>query len=35
MDWEQFEPEEAVYDYTLVGAIIKNVWANDLKVCRL
>jgi len=33
--WEQFEPQEGVYDYTLVDAIIKNAEANDLKVCLL
>lgn len=33
--WEQFEPKEGVYDYTLVDAIIKNAKENDLKVCLL
>jgi beta-galactosidase GanA len=33
--WEQFEPEEGVYDYTLVDAIIENAKKNDLKVCLL
>lgn len=33
--WEQFEPEEGVYDYTLVDAILKNARENDLKVALL
>ena len=33
--WEQFEPKEGVYDYTLVDAIIENAKKNDLKVCLL
>ena len=33
--WEQFEPKEGVYDYTLVDAIIDNAKKNDLKVCLL
>ena len=33
--WEQFEPEEGVYDYTLVDAIINNAKKNNLKVCLL
>jgi hypothetical protein len=33
--WEQFEPKEGIYDYTLVDAIIKNAKENDLKVCLL
>ena len=33
--WEQIEPEEGVYDYTLVNAIIDNAKENDLKVCLL
>jgi hypothetical protein len=33
--WEQFEPEEGVYDYSLVDAIIDNAKKNDLKVCLL
>ncbi len=33
--WEQFEPEEGVYDYTLVDAILKNARENNLKVALL
>jgi len=33
--WEQFEPEEGIYDYSLVDAIIDNAKKNDLKVCLL
>jgi len=33
--WEQFEPEEGVYDYSLVEAIIDNARENDLKLCLL
>lgn len=33
--WEQFEPEEGKYDYTLVNEIIKNAKENNLKVCLL
>lgn len=33
--WEQFEPTEGVYDYTLVDAIIENAKKNNLKVCLL
>ncbi|MFT6065585.1 MAG: hypothetical protein ACJAQX_001458 [Polaribacter sp.] len=33
--WEQFEPKEGTYDYTLVNAIIKNAKENNLKVCLL
>lgn len=33
--WEQFEPEEGVYNYTLVDAIIENAKNNNLKVCLL
>lgn len=33
--WEQFEPEEGVYDYSLIDAILKNARANDLKVALL
>jgi len=33
--WEQFEPEEGVFDYTLVDAIIENAKKNNLKVCLL
>lgn len=33
--WEQFEPIEGEYDYTLVDAIIKNAEENDLKVALL
>lgn len=33
--WEQFEPKEGVYDYTLVDAILKNAKENNLKVCLL
>ena len=33
--WEQFEPKEGIYDYTLVNAIIKNAKENNLKVCLL
>jgi beta-galactosidase GanA len=33
--WEQFEPEEGKYDYTLVDAILKNAREHDLKVCLL
>lgn len=30
--WEQFEPEEGVYDYTLIDGMIKEAEANDLKL---
>ena len=33
--WEQFEPEEGIYDYSLVEAIIDNARENDLKLCLL
>lgn len=33
--WEQFEPKEGVYDYTLVDAIIENAKKSNLKVCLL
>jgi hypothetical protein len=33
--WEQFEPKEGVFDYTLVDAIIDNARNNNLKVCLL
>lgn len=33
--WEQFEPKEGVYDYTLVDAIIDNAKKNNLKVSLL
>ncbi|NCT08969.1 MAG: hypothetical protein GW772_02650 [Flavobacteriia bacterium] len=33
--WEQFEPEEGVYDFTLVNEIMKNAQENNLKVCLL
>ena len=33
--WEQFEPKEGTYDYSLVNAIIDNAKKNDLKVCLL
>lgn len=33
--WEQFEPEEGVYDYTLVEAIIDKAKKNNLKVALL
>lgn len=33
--WEQFEPNEGVFDYTLVDAIIDNAKENNLKVCLL
>lgn len=33
--WEQFEPEEGVFDYTLVDAILDGARQNDLKVCLL
>ena len=33
--WEQFEPEEGVFDFTLVDAIIDNAQKNNLKVCLL
>lgn len=33
--WEQFEPREGVYDFTLVNAIIDNAEKNNLKVCLL
>ncbi len=33
--WEQFEPEEGVYDFTLVDAIIDKANENNLKVALL
>lgn len=33
--WEQFEPREGEYDYTLIDAILKNARENDLKVALL
>jgi len=33
--WEQFEPKEGFFDYTLVDAIIDNAKNNNLKVCLL
>ena len=33
--WEQFEPKEGFFDYTLVDAIIDNARKNNLKVCLL
>lgn len=33
--WEQFEPKEGVYDYSLTDAIIENAKKNNLKVCLL
>ena len=32
ISWEQFEPEEGVYDYTLVDAIIEKAKENKLKL---
>ena len=33
--WEQIEPKEGVYDFSLVDAIIDNAKNNNLKVCLL
>jgi beta-galactosidase GanA len=33
--WEQIEPQEGVYDFSLVDAIIDNAYKNNLKVCLL
>jgi beta-galactosidase GanA len=33
--WEQIEPQEGVYDFSLVDAIIDNAKNNNLKVCLL
>lgn len=33
--WEQFEPEEGKFDYTLVDAILQNARQNNLKVALL
>ncbi len=33
--WEQFEPQEGLFDYTLVDAILENARKSDLKVCLL
>uniref|UniRef100_UPI003750EF06 beta-galactosidase n=1 Tax=Flavobacterium sp. TaxID=239 RepID=UPI003750EF06 len=33
--WEQIEPKEGVYDFSLVDAIIDNAKNNSLKVCLL
>lgn len=33
--WEQFEPEENVFDYTLVDALIDNARKNELKLVLL
>ena len=33
--WEQFEPQEGVFDYTLVDNLIKGARQNDLKICIL
>jgi len=33
--WEQFEPQEGVFDYTLLDAILENAKKNNLKVCLL
>ena len=33
--WEQFEPKEGEYDFSLVDAILKNARENDLKVALL
>lgn len=33
--WEQFEPEEGVYDFTLVDEIISKAKENDLKLCLI
>jgi hypothetical protein len=35
ISWEQFEPEEGTYDYTLVEALIKEAKAYDLKLCLI
>ena len=35
MAWEQFEPEEGKFDYTLVDSIIEKARQNDLKVSLL
>lgn len=35
ISWEQFEPEEGTYDYTLVEALIKEAKAHDLKLCLI
>src|SRR6056297_1847647 len=32
VSWELFEPEEGVYDYTLVDALINGARENDLKL---
>jgi beta-galactosidase GanA len=33
--WEQFEPQEGLFDYTLLDAILENARKSDLKVCLL
>ena len=33
--WEQFEPEEGKYDYTLIDGLIQEARANDLKLVIL
>ncbi len=33
--WEQFEPEEGVYDYTLLDGLIRSACDNDLKLVIL
>ncbi|WP_304195445.1 DUF5597 domain-containing protein [Phocaeicola plebeius] len=33
--WQQFEPQEGVYDYSLVDMLIKNAEQNNLKLCLI
>ena len=35
VSWEQFEPEEGVYDFTLVDELIKRARENKLKLCLI
>ena len=35
ISWEQFEPVEGVYDFTLVDGIIQKAKENSLKVCLI
>jgi hypothetical protein len=35
ISWEQFEPQEGIYDFTLVDGIIQKAKEHDLKLCLI